>query len=74
MSIGLKMNNDVTLKTTPDLNLTLDVDYTLTYGDNGFVLNLTEAGLKKLKEKSVSTTDPAYTGVETVFVLNTRLQ
>ncbi len=69
MSIGLKMNNDVTLKTTPDLNLTLDVDYTLTYGDNGFVLNLTEAGLKKLKEKSVSTTDPAYTGVETVFVL-----
>ncbi len=52
MSKGLTFSENVEISTNPELGLEKDTDYTLTNGDNGFVLVLTDAGLTKLAQKT----------------------
>lgn len=56
MSAGLTFNQDVVITSNPDLALTVDTDYTINYDDpTGFVLVLTDSGLKKLAEQTAPT-------------------
>ncbi|MCD1147749.1 isopeptide-forming domain-containing fimbrial protein [Peptoniphilus sp. KCTC 25270] len=74
MSKGLTFNKDVKIATSPDLQLA-ETDYTLTYSDDGlgFVLVLTESGLRKLAAQTAPTDanfkvlgkDPAINGQNT---------
>lgn len=61
MSEGLTYNKDVVLSATygdkkTDLGLTTS-DYTVENSDNGFVLKLTDAGIKKVLEKTLNEGD-----------------
>ena len=61
MSPGLTYNNDLAVSATygdkkTDLGLTTD-DYTITNSDNGFVLKFTDAGIKKVLEKTLNKGD-----------------
>ncbi|MFR6485866.1 MAG: isopeptide-forming domain-containing fimbrial protein, partial [Intestinibacter bartlettii] len=60
MSDGLTFDENVTIATEPELNLEKETDYTLKYEDNGFVLQLTNSGLKKLGKQTAPTGDPVY--------------
>ncbi|WP_282926873.1 pilin N-terminal domain-containing protein, partial [Helcococcus kunzii] len=48
MSKGLKFDENVEITSVPDLKLAEKEDYTITYSDNGFVLQLTDNGLAKV--------------------------
>ena len=66
MSDGLTFDENVTIKTEPDLGLigpgpdVTNNDYTLEYKDNGFVLQLTNSGLKKLGKVTAPTGEAVY--------------
>ena len=60
MSHGLTFDENVTVATDPELNLVKETDYTLEYKDNGFVLQLTNSGLKKLGQQTAPAGDPVY--------------
>ena len=61
MSPGLTYNNDLTVSATygdPGTDLALEAaDYTITNSDNGFVLTFTDAGIKKVLEKTLNKGD-----------------
>lgn len=61
MSPGLTYNNDLTVSATygdPGTDLALEAaDYTITNSDNGFVLKFTDAGIKKVLEKTLNKGD-----------------
>ena len=66
MSDGLTFDKNVTITTEPDLGLiapgpgVTNNDYTLEYKDNGFVLQLTNSGLKKLGKVTAPTGEAVY--------------
>lgn len=60
MSDGLTFDKNVTISTEPELNLIKETDYTLEYKDNGFVLQLTNSGLKKLGKVTAPTGEAVY--------------
>ena len=60
MSDGLTFDENVTISTEPELNLIKETDYTLEYKDNGFVLQLTNSGLKKLGKVTAPTGEAVY--------------
>ena len=49
MTNGLTFNKDVKVEADNGINLALDVDYKLAQDDNGFRLQMTDAGLAKIK-------------------------
>lgn len=55
MSEGLTFDKNVVIRSDQGLTWTKDTDYTLDYTDNGFVLRLTNAGLRKLGEVTAPT-------------------
>lgn len=61
MSPGLTYNNDLVVSATygdPGTDLALETaDYTITNSDNGFVLKFTDAGIKKVLEKTLNKGD-----------------
>ncbi|MFR9277646.1 MAG: SpaH/EbpB family LPXTG-anchored major pilin [Peptoniphilus senegalensis] len=61
MSPGLTYNNDLVVSATygdPGTDLALEAaDYTITNSDNGFVLKFTDAGIKKVLEKTLNKGD-----------------
>ena len=62
MSEGLTYNGDVAISATygdkkEDLGLDSKTDYTVEPSDNGFVLKLTDAGIKKVLEKTLNNGD-----------------
>lgn len=61
MSPGLTYNNDLTVSATygdPGTDLALEAaDYTITNSGNGFVLTFTDAGIKKVLEKTLNKGD-----------------
>ena len=61
MSPGLTYNNDLAVSATygdPGTDLALEAaDYTITNSDNGFVLKFTDAGIKKVLEKTLNKGD-----------------
>lgn len=59
MSPGLTFDQNVTVTTEPNLNLTAD-DYELRYSDNGFVLQLKNSGLIKLGQQTAPAGESVY--------------
>ncbi|WP_177187346.1 pilin N-terminal domain-containing protein [Peptostreptococcus sp. D1] len=49
MTNGLTFNNDVAITVDNNISLTNNADYKIVFDDRGFVLSLTEEGLKKVK-------------------------